>query len=640
MPALMIQAPDQASPALHAALYAEWQKFRDGTAPVDPEYIPPFILASWERCRESGITTEANSIVRVDALLLEQAQRLNSDLLCSARSIMDKLFSVVRATRCSISLTDGSGLVLHTLRSEGDGPDVLPGQIATETVSGTNGIGTCLVERETVTIIGAQHYCARHHVWSCTASPIRYEDGTLAGVLNVSIARESYHLHTRGMVEASAHAIAEQLHLRAALGRQRAIMEVLDEGILEVGASGEIHSANGRGLSMLGLEALPPHLHLRDAVLSEAVRRDILDEHNAFQDREALLHTANGTLPCVLSFAPLGMGKGGVLALRESRRLCGFAARTIGAGAVYALDDIPGDSPAIAQAREALRRAARHDAPVLLTGEEGTERHGFAQAIHNAGRRREAPFVAVHCGGIPRSLMRSELFGFDGEGGRPGKCELADGGTLFLDGVEALPLTAQMGIVRLLRGGETARVGGGQGRSVNVRLIAGAGPGLSEAVREGLFLKELHELLREYTITVPPLRERRSDIEALAARCASRFAQALGKQPKPIAPEAMEALLRYSWPGNVRELETVLERAVALAEGDVIGLSDLHARISAAEVSAPTGKPLPGHEAKRLLAALERTAGNVREAAKLLGISRGGFYVKLKKLGLNPDEYR
>ena len=636
MPALMIQAPDQASPALHAALYAEWQKFRDGTAPVDPEYIPPFILASWERCRESGITTEANSIVRVDALLLEQAQRLNSDLLCSARSIMDKLFSVVRATRCSISLTDGSGLVLHTLRSEGDGPDVLPGQIATEAVSGTNGIGTCLVERKTVTIIGAQHYCARHHVWSCTASP----NGTLAGVLNVSIARESYHLHTRGMVEASAHAIAEQLHLRAALGRQRAIMEVLDEGILEVGSSGEIHSANGRGLSMLGLEALPPHLHLRDTVLSEAVRRDILDEHNAFQDREALLHTANGTLPCVLSFAPLGMGKGGVLALRESRRLCGFAARTIGAGAVYALDDIPGDSPAIAQAREALRRAARHDAPVLLTGEEGTERHGFAQAIHNAGRRREAPFVAVHCGGIPRSLMRSELFGFDGEGGRPGKCELADGGTLFLDGVEALPLTAQMGIVRLLRGGETARVGGGQGRTVNVRLIAGAGPGLSEAVREGLFLKELHELLREYTITVPPLRERRSDIEALAARCASRFAQALGKQPKPIAPEAMEALLRYSWPGNVRELETVLERAVALAEGDVIGLSDLHARISAAEVSAPTGKPLPGHEAKRLLAALERTAGNVREAAKLLGISRGGFYVKLKKLGLNPDEYR
>lgn len=436
------------------------------------------------------------------------------------------------------------------------------------------------------------------------------------------------------------HAIAEQLHLRAALGRQRAIMEVLDEGILEVGASGEIHSANGRGLSMLGLEALPPHLHLRDTVLSEAVRRDILDEHNAFQDREALLHTANGTLPCVLSFAPARYGQGrrvGPARIAPPVRVRGPHHR---GRAVYALDDIPGDSPAIAQAREALRCAARHDAPVLLTGEEGTERHGFAQAIHNAGRRREAPFVAVHCGGIPRSLMRSELFGFDGEGGRPGKCELADGGTLFLDGVEALPLTAQMGIVRLLRGGETARVGGGQGRTVNVRLIAGAGPGLSEAVREGLFLKELHELLREYTITVPPLRERRSDIEALAARCASRFAQALGKQPKPIAPEAMEALLRYSWPGNVRELETVLERAVALAEGDVIGLSDLHARISAAEVSAPTGKPLPGHEAKRLLAALERTAGNVREAAKLLGISRGGFYVKLKKLGLNPDEYR
>lgn len=237
---------------------------------------------------------------------------------------------------------------------------------------------------------------------------------------------------------------------------------------------------------MLGLEALPPHLHLRDTVLSEAVRRDILDEHNAFQDREALLHTANGTLPCVLSFAPLGMGKGGVLALRESRRLCGFAARTIGAGAVYALDDIPGDSPAIAQAREALRCAARHDAPVLLTGEEGTERHGFAQAIHNAGRRREAPFVAVHCGGIPRSLMRSELFGFDGEGGRPGKCELADGGTLFLDGVEAPPPDGTDGdrapAARRRNRPRRRR----QGRTVNVRLIAGA-PGAFRAVREGLF---------------------------------------------------------------------------------------------------------------------------------------------------------
>lgn len=640
MPALMIQAPDQASPALHAALYAEWQKFRDGTAPVDPEYIPPFILASWERCRESGITTEANSIVRVDALLLEQAQRLNSDLLCSARSIMDKLFSVVRATQCSISLTDGSGLVLHTLRSEGDGPDVLPGQIATEAVSGTNGIGTCLVEQETVTIIGAQHYCA----------------GIMSGAApHPPSATKTARLQASSMFPSPGNPIicirGAWWRLRPTPSRNSSTCGPLSAGSVrswKCWTRASLRSAPrvksippmGAGYPCSGWRRCRPISTCGTRCFPRQCAATSLTNTMPFRIGKPCCIPRTARSRACSPSRPLGMGKGGVLALRESRRLCGFAARTIGAGAVYALDDIPGDSPAIAQAREALRRAARHDAPVLLTGEEGTERHGFAQAIHNAGRRREAPFVAVHCGGIPRSLMRSELFGFDGEGGRPGKCELADGGTLFLDGVEALPLTAQMGIVRLLRGGETARVGGGQGRTVNVRLIAGAGPGLSEAVREGLFLKELHELLREYTITVPPLRERRSDIEALAARCASRFAQALGKQPKPIAPEAMEALLRYSWPGNVRELETVLERAVALAEGDVIGLSDLHARISAAEVSVPTGKPLPGHEAKRLLAALERTAGNVREAAKLLGISRGGFYVKLKKLGLNPDEYR
>ena len=309
-------------------------------------------------------------------------------------------------------------------------------------------------------------------------------------------------------------------------------------------------------------------------------------------------------------------------------------------------DELIGQSPVMLKFQELLARVAPTDVWVLLTGENGTGKELAARALHAGSRRADAPMIAVNCAAIPEELIESELFGHEkgaftsADQARAGRFEMANNGTLFLDGVEALPLTAQLGIVRLLRGGETARVGGGQGRTVNVRLIAGAGPRLSDAVREGLFLKELHELLREYTITVPPLRERRSDIEALAARCASRFAQALGKQPKPIAPEALDALLRYPWPGNVRELETVLERAVALAKGDVIGLSDLHARISAAEVSAPTGKPLPGHEAKRLLAALERTAGNVREAAKLLGISRGGFYVKLKKLGLNPDEYR
>ena len=243
---------------------------------------------------------------------------------------------------------------------------------------------------------------------------------------------------------------------------------------------------------------------------------------------------------------------------------------------------------------------AETDATVLLLGETGVGKDVIARRIHALSLRKNKTFIKVDCGSIPENLIETELFGyaagtFSGASktGKIGLIEAASGGTLFLDGVEALPLTAQMGIVRLLRGGETARVGGGQGRTVNVRLIAGAGPRLSDAVREGLFLKELYELLREYTITVPPLRERRSDIEALTARCASRFAQALGKQPKPIAPEAMEALLRYPWPGNVRELETVLERAVALAEGDVIGLSDLHARISAAEVSAPTGKPRP-----------------------------------------------
>ena len=194
--------------------------------------------------------------------------------------------------------------------------------------------------------------------------------------------------------------------------------------------------------------------------------------------------------------------------------------------------------------------------------------------------------------------------------------------------------------IDVLIDGKVYSLGGSETKRTNVKIIAATNVEPLEAIEKGQLRRDIYYRLSMMSIRIPPLRERKADIGHFVKFYVNKHNGTFHKQVQYVSKDLLKKLEEYDWPGNVRELETVLERAVALAEGDVIGLSDLHARISAAEVSAPTGKPLPGHEAKRLLAALERTAGNVREAAKLLGISRGGFYVKLKKLGLNPDEYR
>ncbi len=297
-----------------------------------------------------------------------------------------------------------------------------------------------------------------------------------------------------------------------------------------------------------------------------------------------------------------------------------------------------------------IDRIADYDTTVLITGETGTGKELVARTIHTKSRRRDAPFVPVNCGAIPEGLMESELFGHmkgaftDAVRTRAGLFQEADGGTIFLDEVGELPRELQVKLLRVLQEGEVRRVGDTKTTRVDVRVIAATSRDLEEEIKEGRFREDLYYRLNVIPIRVPPLRERKADIELLAGFFLERYSNRYAKKIRAMSPEAMELLLAYHWPGNVRELENVMERAVILEDKDTITPESLPIlREDRDEDHRDTERSYPPLSIKRaeeelekrlIKKALEITGGNRTKAARLLEISHRALLYKIKNYGL------
>jgi transcriptional activator for dhaKLM operon len=290
------------------------------------------------------------------------------------------------------------------------------------------------------------------------------------------------------------------------------------------------------------------------------------------------------------------------------------------------------------------RTAARGRAPVLLRGESGVGKNHLARAIHNDSQRTDKPFMAIHCKAIPHELMISELLGSEPDG-RPSKFELADGGTLMLNQIEALSFEMQFALLHVIETGHVMRLGSTRVIPVDVRIIATTSANLERLVAEGEFVPNLYYRFGVFNIQIPPLRERTEDIPALAARFLSRFGRAIGSQAG-IGEEALQAICRYPWPGNVRELESTLERALHHCENEVIDVSDLSATIRKGRVltvTSPHAQPiLSVEEAEReaILQAGWVCQGRVSEMSQHLGIGRTTLWRKMKQLNISPAYFK
>ena len=303
-------------------------------------------------------------------------------------------------------------------------------------------------------------------------------------------------------------------------------------------------------------------------------------------------------------------------------------------------DNLIGESDDMKKIFELINTVAPADTTVLIRGESGTGKELVAKAIHLNSSRKYFPIITVNCGALAESLLESELFGHEkgsftgAQYRRKGKFEMANGGTIFLDEIGAVSQKMQVELLNVLETKKFSRVGGNDIISSDFRVIAATNESLEELVKEGKFREDLYYRLNVFTLFIPPLRERKSDIPVLTEFFLNRFCNMMNKPLKSVSQEAMDFLLKYNWPGNVRELENAIERAVVVGKKDVLDINDFSFLSLHTEDIQESGITLEEVEKKYIISVLEQTGWNISKAAEILGIDRVTIYNKINKYGV------
>ncbi|HWQ62563.1 MAG TPA: sigma 54-interacting transcriptional regulator, partial [Negativicutes bacterium] len=450
---------------------------------------------------------------------------------------------------------------------------------------------------------------------------------------------------------ASKAAEAERLHaVRAMKTQLETVLDTVSEGIIAVNRAGRIVNSNaaarrmtdqkGRDLLGVPIDDLLPGLPLGELIHSG----------RELTNREVSRKGTGRRLHYLITARPWQEGDeviGAVLTLREMAEVRKFVSQLSTHNINYTLDMILGGSEQLCRVKEAAAKAARVNATVLIQGESGTGKELFARAIHSGGERQAKAFIAINCAAIPETLLESELFGYEEgaftgarRGGKPGKFELADGGTMFLDEIGDMSLSLQAKLLRVLQEKQLERVGGVDTLAIDVRIIAATHKDIAAMVGSGEFRQDLYYRINVFPLHIPPLRDRREDLPVLLTYFLKKYAAMLGKATPEVDAAAYRALMTYDWPGNVRELENTLEYLVNIIPGPRITLAVLPPRIKAGgdpRSVRPGIVPLVELERQAIAAAVKKfggTAAGKVQAAEALGISRATLYRRLKEIKL------
>lgn len=431
------------------------------------------------------------------------------------------------------------------------------------------------------------------------------------------------------------------------------VLNTVQEGIIAVDRKGIIVDLNTSAAKML-------HINKDEVIGTDLTEQisglpigNILETGRDFNNREVFRMLKGRRIYYIVTVKPWLDGsevRGAVATLRELSEVRKFVSHLSTQVHYYTFDMILGNSPALMRSKQEATQAAAGTATVLIRGESGTGKELFARAIHSTGERRDKPFIAINCAAIPEALLESELFGYEEgaftgarRGGKPGKFELAEGGTIFLDEIGDMSLTLQAKLLRVLQERQIDRVGGMEASPVDVRIIAATHKDIEEMVHSGAFRQDLYYRVNVFPLLIPPLRQRREDLPLLIQSFFARYRKALHKEIETIEDEAYEWLLNYEWPGNIRELENTMEYLVNIANEDKVSAKHIPQRIKTGSTAllakpanngAPLVVPIAELEKTAILGAMKKfgtTTEGKDKAAQALGISKATLYRKLKE---------
>lgn len=434
------------------------------------------------------------------------------------------------------------------------------------------------------------------------------------------------------------------------------VLETTHEGIFALDRSGYIKHCNNMAATLFKTtKADIIGTHINEFMVGTPAL-EVINTGRGYTENEEIFKNERGQWHFIVTAKPFMSGDeigGVVISFRDIKEAQKLVYNINTRALKNTLDDIVGNSDELRKAKKQAMITAKGNSTVLITGESGTGKEMFAKAIHYASARGEGPFVTVNCGAIPENLLESELFGYEkgaftgaNDKGKPGKFELANGGTIFLDEIGDMPPHLQVKILHVLQNMRFERVGGNKNIIVDVRVIAATNKDLEGMIREGTFREDLYYRLSVIPLMIPPLRERRDDIKLLMYHFLTKYNTFMNRKITGFTKEVEELYMNHDWPGNVRELENAVEYGTNMAFGDMIGIDEVPARLLRNEDSImkfqdanlPLSEQVKRYEKEIITRKLKKygTSGNAKDTvAKELGLSRATLYRKLTELDIS-----
>jgi transcriptional regulator of acetoin/glycerol metabolism len=619
--------------------------------------IKPEVLDSWHRCEAMNVDYTLGKGTRVSNLYLQESLRRRKELISVSRPILENVFHMVKNTGYSLILTDENGVIIDLIINDDiknihNNINFVRGSKWDEKNVGTNAIGTCLATDRAVQIVGAEHYCEYHHQWTCSAAPIHNSKGEIIGSFDISGRVENVQAHTRGIALSSANCIEKQLVISESYNLMDTTFDSILDGIMIIDNNLNVLRINNK---------LPDMFHMSKSDIFKIDIRKILDETTIREDifvskrkinfPDITLTVAKKKIECSLNISPIIVEDdvtGAVMLMREAKQVRKEVSKLAGFKANYTFDSIITKDERMEQLINTAKKISKANCSVLIEGESGTGKELYAQSIHNESNRKNCPFVAINCSAIPKELVESELFGYESgsftgaaKGGRPGKFELAHGGTIFLDEIGEIPMEIQPKLLRVLDNGKITRIGGSLERDLDVRIISATNRNLLEEVTKGSFRQDLYFRLNVINLRIPPLRNRPDDIVELA----KYFLRVLNEENcgtcKRFNKKFEKMLIEHEWMGNVRELKNIIQRAYYMTDKECIStvqFPNISVDDRKKEISAKPFTTMKEAEKDIIKKALASNKGNVLKASKELKISKATIYRKIKSYDIDLDK--